>query len=241
MPTPRRRAMRRLRRWLDWIWVAGSLAWIAFIIASQRPWHGLNEFQNAEWLLVGVGGIMVGVLQRRGKDYWPANALLGLACGVVPTLNFTLAELAFEGDTEAFRRWAIQAHLALWGWGTCIFLLLWAFYIVMRINHASKGSSVDLLGRTGKPSDEQIEEALSVIERALRHRLGNILTHPSYRALLKLIHDADNTTWFSDPRDQLKYEHVRAKRRIAEAEQRVVAELGQQALDEFEAKREGVA
>lgn len=221
MPTPTRRALRRARRLSAVFWWAGALAWAALIFGTQRPWAGPDEFQQTQWLLVGLGGILVGTLQRRGKDYWPANALLGLACGAPPVMYLGLSYLAFAGDSEAFRQWAGAVRLGLWAWGACLALLAWALYLVLRVNRAREGSSMDIWGRPRTPSEEQVAEALHVVRRAVRHQVGNLFARAEFRALAEQLIEAREAVWFRDPEAQLQFERERAARRIAAAEARL--------------------
>lgn len=184
MPTRTRRALRRARRLAALLWWVGIALWAGLILGTQRPWAGLDELQATQWLLGGVGGMLVGILQRHGKDYWPANTMLGLAYGADKALYFGLLHLAFGGDVAAFRVWATAARLGLFAWGASAALLLWGLYLVVRVNRARDGSGIDLWGRPRPPSEEQAREALFVLARAHRHQLANVLMLPEYRELL---------------------------------------------------------
>lgn len=227
MPTPTRRFVRRARRYVDGIWLAGICVWAIYIAASQHPWRGADEFQSFEWLLVGAGGIVVGAIQKRGKDYWPANAMLGLAAGTVPVFYFTVVNWVFSNNVALFRLWVATNHVAIFAWGLCSFLLGWALFLVIRINRSRDGSSVDIWGRVRPPSAEQAVEALHVLKRARRHNVGNLWMHPEFIALKDDLIASDDESGVTDPQQQLDYERERARVRIARAEARVIAAGGQ--------------
>lgn len=220
MPTRSKRAIRRARRVAAFWWV-GALLWAAAILWSQRPWQGPDQLQETQWLLVGLGGILVGSLQQRGKDYWPANLFLGLACGASPTMYFGLVHLAFDGNSAAFRAWAGPVRLGVYAWGASLVLLAWALYLVVRVNQARDGGSIDIWGRARPPTEAQAREAGHVLLRATRHGLGNVLARPEYAPLADYLIAQREGIWFRDPAQQLDFERARAARRIAAAEERV--------------------
>lgn len=191
MATMRRRAARRVRRAVAALWWAGALLWAALILGTQRPWEGAAQLQTSQWLLAGLGGLLVGTLQRRGKDYWPANTLLGLAYGSDKVMFFALTNLAFGGDADAFRAWASAVRLGLYACGGSFLLLAWALWLVVRVNRARAGGSVDLAGHTGPPTEEQAREALFVLTSAHRHHLASVLMLPEYRELVAYMRRAE--------------------------------------------------
>jgi hypothetical protein len=223
MPTPTRRLLRRSRRYIDYLWLAGIAVWTIYIAVSQHPWRGANEFQAFEWLVVGAGGIAVGAIQKRGKDYWPANAMLGLAAGTVPVFYFTVVNWAFNNNVALFRLWVANNHVAIFAWGLCSALLGWALFLVVRVNRALDGSSVDIWGRVRPPTAEQAIEALAVLRRAMKHGTGNLWMHPEFVALRDELIASEDAAGFGDPARQLSFERERARVRIARAEARFPA------------------
>ncbi len=237
MPTRTRRILRRTRSYLDVIWIAGIVVWMVYIVWTQRPWQGPDQLQTSEWLLVGICGILVGSLQRRGKDYWPANALLGLAVGVVPVLYFVFTTVIFQGDVEALRLFALRTNMAVFAWMFCLLLLAWALFLVIRVNTAREGSSLDLWGQVRPPTRSQTREALSVISRSARHDRGNLIMQPEFANLRAFVRQTEEQGAFlRDPQQQLRYERDLAERRIAAAEARVraVDALGVETADRQE-------
>lgn len=226
MPTRSKRAIRRARRLAAALWWAGAAFWGVLILWTQRPWAGLDELQTTQWLIGGLGGLLVGTLQLRGKDYWPANTLLGLAYGSDKAMYFGLTQLVFHGDAAAFRAWAGPARIGLVAWGVAFGLLIWAFYLVVRVNSARNGSSIDLWGRARPPSEAQVLEAGWVWLRAARHGLGNVLTRPEFAPLADYLIQQREAVWFTNPAAQLAFERERAARRIAAAEARVAEARG---------------
>lgn len=190
MPTRRRRLVKRTKRLVSVLWWVAALVWGAAILVSQRPWDGVTQLQSTEWMLGGLGGLLVGTLQKRGKDYWPANTLLGLAYGSDKFMYYAFSELAFHGDVDAFRTWAGHVRLGLWAWGASFLLLTWGLYLVTRVNAAKNGSSMDLWGRPRPPTKEQAYEAAWVLLRYSRHGSGNILTYPEFKPLVVYITEA---------------------------------------------------
>lgn len=193
MPTRSRRALRRIARWRNTIWILAGVAWIGGILLIQKPWTGLGALQLTEWTLLGIGGVFVGSMQRRGRDYFPANLVLGLALGAPSVLYLTFAQFIFGGDLIEFSRWAQQVKVGVWGLGSSILLLAWATFLVMRVNYARAGSSLDLLGRPAPPTEDQVSEALHIIDRAVRHGVGNLIMHPAFRDLVAYVVNARET------------------------------------------------
>jgi hypothetical protein len=225
MPTPTRRFLRRARHSVDVLWLAGIAVWTVYIAISQHPWRGADEFQAFEWLVVGAGGIAVGAIQKRGKDYWPANAMLGLAAGTVPVFYFTVVNWVFNGNVALFRVWVSVNHVAIFAWGLCSLLLGWALFLVVRINRARDGSSVDIWGRVRPPTTDQAVEALAVLRRATKHGVGNLWMRPEFVAFRDELVASEDAAGFANPARQLAFERERARVRIARAEARVSAGL----------------
>lgn len=180
MPTRSKRAIKKARRLGAVLWWAGAILWAVGILWTERPWLGLSELQSTQWLLGGLCGLLVGTLQRQGKDYWPANTMLGLAYGSDKILYFVLAKLLFAGNTDAFRAWATAVRAGVYAWGASFFLLAWGFYLVLRVNQARNGSSIDIWGRARPPTEQQAREALHVIRRYGNHHTANLLMLPEY-------------------------------------------------------------
>ena len=124
------------------------------------------------WPLLTLLGVVAGARQRKGKAYWPAALLMGLALGTQGVFWLALLPL-FGGDVAALRAWAAATRAGLWANGAGIALLLWAWWLVERVNRARPGSAIDPAGHLSPPLPEQVEEALHVIARADRHDLLN--------------------------------------------------------------------
>jgi len=138
------------------------------------------------WFLVALLGVLAGSLQRRGRDYYPANLLLGLACGTNSV--FYLALLGgFRGDVGALRQWSLDTRAGLWVNLATILILLWSLYLVVRANRAKPGSALDLAGHAGPPTTEQIDEALAVLERSDHHGVANAIQRSRMRGWLALM------------------------------------------------------
>lgn len=125
---------------------------------------GTDALTVGLWFAVGLLGVLVGTLQRRGRDYYPANLLLGLACGVNSV--FYLALLGgFRGDVDALRRWSLDTRAGLWVNVATLVVLLWALYLIIRANRQAAGGALDMTGQTGPPTAEQVTEAFAVLDR----------------------------------------------------------------------------
>lgn len=140
------------------------------------------------WLFFALAGLLCGLLQRRGKDYFPANAFLGFAVGAQGV--FYLAMLAvFGGNVAAMRDWAVATRAALWVYGAAALLVCWAIYLVIRANRAKPGSAMDSAGKAHPPTVDQVEEALATLERADHHNVANALQRSRARGWLALIRE----------------------------------------------------
>lgn len=117
------------------------------------------------WVLLTLLGVLVGALQRRGRDYYPANLLMGLAIGTQGVFWVGLLPL-FGFSVPALRLWAGQARAGLWANGVGILLLFWALWLVWQTNHARRGSAMDLTGHASPPTPGMVNEAASVIAHA---------------------------------------------------------------------------
>lgn len=124
------------------------------------------------WVALSVLGVLCGALQRRGRDYYPANLLIGLALGSQGFFYVFFAVL-FRADIGALRAWAAATHAALYIYGLEIAVALWANGLVWRVNRGRAGSAADLTGHLGPPTPEMVEEALVVIDRGDRHGVMN--------------------------------------------------------------------
>lgn len=128
------------------------------------------------WLALSLLGLLCGTLQRRGRDYYPANLLVGLALGSQGVFYVFFAFVVFRGDVAALRAWAGASHAALYVYGGEIALVLWAIRLVVRVNRGRRGSAADLTGHLSPPTPEMVAEALAIIQRADRHGLLTSVT-----------------------------------------------------------------
>lgn len=127
------------------------------------------------WLGLTLGGLFVGALQRDGRHYFPANLLLGLAIGT-PAI-FYLTVLALVGGDLGRVVWlAATYHTARFLYPVQLAILLWALYLVVRVNLGRPGSRIDIFGRVRPPTATMVEDALIVVERGERHGLLTALT-----------------------------------------------------------------
>jgi hypothetical protein len=127
------------------------------------------------WLALSLLGVLCGALQRRGRDYYPANLLLGLALGSQGVFYLAFV-LVFRGDVAALRAWAAATRAALWIYGGELTLALWALWLVWRVNRGRRGSSADITGHLSPPTPEMVAEAVAIVTRAERHGMLNEVT-----------------------------------------------------------------
>ena len=140
----------------------------------------------ALWVLLGLLGLLAGSLQRRGRDYYPANLLLGLAIGA-PFAFYLTMWAAFGFRLGAMLTWARMVNSSMYVYGAMAALAAWSLYLVIRTNVAKPGSAMDLAGHAGPPTDEQIEEALSVLERGDHHQVMTVIQRWKARGWLRLM------------------------------------------------------
>lgn len=141
------------------------------------------------WLALGLLGFLAGVIQRRGRDYFPANMLLGLCIGV-PGVYWLFWYARFGGDLDALRAWSGPAHAALWLYAAEVALAAWALFLAVRVNLGRAGSSANYAGQLTSPTHEMIDGALEIIERADRHRLYTKAQRQTRTRLIKDLADA---------------------------------------------------
>lgn len=131
-----------------------------------------DKFTGLAWLALGFLGLAAGASQRRGRDYYPANLLLGLCVGS-PAVFWLFWWAMFRGDLPALRSWASRTHASLWLYAGELAIVCWALWLVWRVNTGRAGSSADLTGHLGPPTPEMVEQALVILDRAERHDLLN--------------------------------------------------------------------
>jgi hypothetical protein len=179
-----------LRREQAAVWVAAATLWLGLLLWTQRPWQSWDSFQLTQWTAIGMFGMLIGGLQQRGRDYWPANLVFGLGAGAPSVMYVSFAQLTFHGDVPAFTAWARASHLGVWAWGCSGLLMAWALYLVWRVNHGQAGSAASLTGHLDRPTPEMIDGALAIIERADRHRLYNKAQRQTRTRLIQELADA---------------------------------------------------
>lgn len=128
------------------------------------------------WLALSLLPLVCGAAQRRGRDYYPANLLVGLALGSQGVFYVFFVFVVFRGDVGALRAWAGPSRAALYIYGGEIALVLWAIRLVWRVNRGRRGSSADLSGHLSPPTPEMVAEAVAIVQRAENHGMLNEVT-----------------------------------------------------------------
>lgn len=131
-----------------------------------------DRLTGLSWLALGFLGLFAGVWQRRGRDYYPANMLLGLCIGS-PGVFWLFWYAYFWGDLDTLRAWSGRTNASLWLYGVEVPMVLWALWLVFRVNTGRAGSAADLTGHLGPPTTEMVEQALVILRRGDRHELLN--------------------------------------------------------------------